>query len=192
VAGTRQFDTEKVLESAMRVFWKYGYDATSIHDLTEATGLGRGSLYGAFTDKETLFLTVLDRYLDRSRAKWLLALEEPNIKVALHSALNVLIDVLIDECSEAGCFLLMASMNSDQRTHKTRRRVLKAFADEEAALYARLRLAEKDGQLLEGQDPLVLARFFVAQGRAIGLTARGSSSPDKLRDIATTSLAILP
>ncbi|AGI68668.1 TetR family transcriptional regulator [Octadecabacter antarcticus 307] len=191
MAGIRRFDTEKALDSAMRVFWRKGFDATSIDDLTDATGLGRGSLYGAFTDKETLFLTVLERYLEKSRQKWLEALEHPDVRTAIENALNVLINTLTAECAEPGCFLLMASMNGDERTHKIRRRVLKAFAEEEAAIYTRLRQAEKDGQFPEDQDPLKLARFYVAQGRAIGLTARWSSDPEELREIARTSVILL-
>ena len=62
MAGVKQFDREEVLDCAMRVFWERGYEATSIQDLVEATGLSRGSLYATFSDKKLLFLAVLARY----------------------------------------------------------------------------------------------------------------------------------
>lgn len=60
----RCFDAEKVLDAASRLFWKNGYSATSVSDLSEATGLNKGSLYSSFGDKHTLFLKCLDRYLN--------------------------------------------------------------------------------------------------------------------------------
>lgn len=191
MAGVRKFDTDEVLESAMREFWRHGYEATSIQDLTDATGLGRGSLYGAFKDKETLFIAALDRYLARSRERWAEALANPNIHDAMRGCLHVLIDTLTSDRAEAGCFLLLASMSGEERAAKVRRRVLRAFADEERALYDRLRQAEKDGDLPDGSDPQTLARFFVAQGRAVGVTARWSADRGTLIDIAETSLAVL-
>ena len=59
----REFDTDAVLTEAMDVFWRWGYEATSVEDLTSATGLSRSSMYQAFGSKRGLFDRVLDRYL---------------------------------------------------------------------------------------------------------------------------------
>jgi len=64
VARPREFDEEQVVEEAMEVFWQRGYQATSVQDLVEATGLQRGSLYGAFGDKHGLFVAALDAYME--------------------------------------------------------------------------------------------------------------------------------
>src|SRR5579884_3494772 len=58
----REFNVDVVLNAAMNQFWERGYHATSLTDLTTATGLHRGSLYGAFGDKHQLFLAALRRY----------------------------------------------------------------------------------------------------------------------------------
>jgi TetR/AcrR family transcriptional repressor of nem operon len=58
----KEFDREHVLDRAMGVFWSKGYAATSIEDLVAHMGIQRGSLYGTFRDKRTLFLSALDRY----------------------------------------------------------------------------------------------------------------------------------
>ena len=58
----REFDESSVLESARRQFWETGYAGTSLADLTAATGLGKGSLYGAFGDKHALFMRTLEGY----------------------------------------------------------------------------------------------------------------------------------
>lgn len=61
----RGFDEDKVLDHAMMLFWKKGYEATGLVDLEQATGLGRQSLYGAFGDKRALFLRIVERYFER-------------------------------------------------------------------------------------------------------------------------------
>jgi len=73
MARPKAFDREDVLDKATQVFWLKGYEATSIQDLVEATGINRGSLYNTFTDKAGLFGAVLGRYTDRSPARTLVA-----------------------------------------------------------------------------------------------------------------------
>lgn len=58
----RQFDEEELLEKVTEVFWRKGFHNTSTRDLEAATGLMRGSLYNAFTDKRGLYLAALDYY----------------------------------------------------------------------------------------------------------------------------------
>jgi len=58
----REFDEPTALEDAMTAFWRHGYDAVSLADLEDATGLARQSLYRTFGDKRTLFLRALEFY----------------------------------------------------------------------------------------------------------------------------------
>lgn len=62
MARPREFDVDHALKGAMEVFWEHGYDGASMPDLLSGMGITRGSLYKAFTDKRTLFMTVLERY----------------------------------------------------------------------------------------------------------------------------------
>ncbi len=62
MARPREFDETEVLDKALGVFWAQGFAHTSISDIEAATGLGRASLYGAFGDKDALFVRVVERY----------------------------------------------------------------------------------------------------------------------------------
>src|SRR5258708_31243169 len=64
VARPREFDEDKILAAVRDQFWRQGYAATSLDDLMRVTGLGKGSIYGAFGDKRNLFLAVLRVYAD--------------------------------------------------------------------------------------------------------------------------------
>jgi AcrR family transcriptional regulator len=59
----RSFDAGRALDRALQVFWRKGYEGTSLSDLTEAVGVNRPSLYAAFGDKKALFRKALDRYV---------------------------------------------------------------------------------------------------------------------------------
>jgi len=69
-----EFDRDQALDKAMQLFWRQGYDGTSMSDLTTALGVGRQSLYGAFGDKHTLFVACLERYTEEIFEKSLLSL----------------------------------------------------------------------------------------------------------------------
>ena len=60
VGRPRAFDSEKALEKALEVFWRKGYDGTSLADLTEAMGINKPSLYSAFGNKEQLFIKAIE------------------------------------------------------------------------------------------------------------------------------------
>jgi TetR/AcrR family transcriptional repressor of nem operon len=61
----RAFSVDELLEVAMMTFWEKGYEATSIRDIVEKTGVNQFSIYSLYGDKHGLFLAVLDRYRDR-------------------------------------------------------------------------------------------------------------------------------
>ena len=60
----REFDADATISAAVEVFRSHGYHATSIENLCQATGVLRGSLYGAFGDKRGMFLAALDQYAE--------------------------------------------------------------------------------------------------------------------------------
>ena len=61
----KKFDDKVVLEKAMEVFWRKGFDSTTLSDIDQATQIPRQSLYRAFKNKRTLFLNALDYYQNR-------------------------------------------------------------------------------------------------------------------------------
>ncbi len=61
----RKFDEDQTLDRIMQVFWQNGYAATSLDDITGATGLNRPSLYAAFGSKKDMFLKIIDRFVER-------------------------------------------------------------------------------------------------------------------------------
>ena len=68
MSRTTDFDREEIISKAMHVFWTKGYEGTSLKDLTEATGLLKGSLYNSFQSKENLYVLCMEKYGNHSRS----------------------------------------------------------------------------------------------------------------------------
>ena len=101
----RQFDEEKVLAAAANAFWLRGYHATSIDDLCAATGLLRGSLYGAYGDKRGIFLAALERYCEARVARAAGSLSGPPSREVLRQGLLYYVQVSSDLDLARACFI---------------------------------------------------------------------------------------
>ncbi|HSH40807.1 MAG TPA: helix-turn-helix domain-containing protein, partial [Arenicellales bacterium] len=77
MSRNKAFDETEVLERAMTLFWRKGYEATSIQELVTHTGIQRGSLYATYGDKRRLFLAALDHYCGVIAARRLHVLTAP-------------------------------------------------------------------------------------------------------------------
>lgn len=60
----RKFDEEEVLDTLTRLFWRQGYESTSMADIVDSSGMNKSSLYNTFGSKHELFARILDRYID--------------------------------------------------------------------------------------------------------------------------------
>src|SRR5882762_1036593 len=101
MSRTPEFDREQVLDEALRAFWRNGYEATSLNDLLEATGLARQSLYNTFGDKHGLFLASLRRYTEAGVGHLSGALGGGSVRAAIR---RIFQDVV--HCDGRGCFLV--------------------------------------------------------------------------------------
>ncbi len=191
MARPREFDVDAVLERATAVFWKKGFEHTSLDDLCEATRLGRSSLYAAFGDKRALYLRALRRYEDGSVARIAAALAGKPVREGVAAFVGGLIDDIVAGPGRRGCFIgncaaELARLDAGAAAHVRRslERIQAAFED--ALVKAKAR-----GELRADADPTALARFLTAGMQ--GLRLVGKTSPDRaaLEDIASVMLRCL-
>ena len=111
MARPRGFDELEVLENLMKVFWDKGYEATSMQDLVKASGLLKGSLYGAFGDKQTIYLMALKHY---NRTRMHAQIEILNGVGSVRQKISRLFDNVIEATKRGvfagGCLLCNASL----------------------------------------------------------------------------------
>ena len=179
MARPREFDEERVLQAALDVFRAKGFEGTTLCDLEQATGLGRGSLYGAFGDKRTLFLKVLGRYLSSSLDERLSLLHRPG---AGREAIVALFRGIARDASRdrerKGCLVTHSSVELADRDPE-----LDRF---EQALAAAVREAQAQGEIAAGRDPVRLARFLTILMEGMLVLARVRPDPAWLDDAVAT------
>ena len=192
MARRREFDTEIALDRALQLFWRQGYEGTSIADLTEAMGITRPSLYAAFGNKEALFRRVLDRYAAGPTAYARTALTEPSARAAVERLLNEAADLHAGDRNPRGCLLvhgaLACAASDDFARHET---ALWRNAAE-AALRERLGQAAAEGDLPPGADPAALAAVVNTVIYGMSVQASGGATREALRRIIDVALRAWP
>lgn len=192
MARPREFDPEAALERAMQVFWAKGYEATSLDDLCDATGLGRSSLYAAFGDKHALLLQSLDRYEEISAQRIADALARPlPIREAIAALLGQFVDQIVAGPGRRGCFIGNCAAELARHDREALARVRRSLERTETQFRDALARAKTRGELPPRANPTALARFFAAGLH--GLRLMGKANPDRatLNDIAAVMLRCL-
>jgi TetR/AcrR family transcriptional regulator, transcriptional repressor for nem operon len=192
VAGRpREFDRDAVLEQAMLLFWRKGYEATSLSDITAAADIGRQSLYATFGDKESLFSECLDRYTD------LLERELSSVLEAEGAALDNFarfFDAAESQTIGAkfqGCLLGNTLAELGLKDSKLDR-VLRRKVERVRAVYERTLLrAERRGELKAGSNVAALARSLTAFTQGAALLCRVWREPEAIRETLAGARALL-
>jgi AcrR family transcriptional regulator len=177
----RAFSTEKALDRALKVFWRKGYEGTSLLDLTEAMGINRPSLYAAFGNKEALFKKSIDRYMEGPASHIRRALDEPTARAVAEKMIRCSIDVVTDSKNPHGCFMVQGALVCGDDAESVRREMIRRRAAVEATLRERFARAVAEGDLPSDADPAELARFVMVILQGIAVQAAGGATRDDLR-----------
>jgi len=111
MARPREFDEDRVKEALMNVFWEKGYEAASMQDLVDATGLLKGSLYGAFGGKQALYMIALAHYdHTRIQAGIDMLVGEGSAREKITRLFDTVIDAAKAGVFSGGCLLCNASV----------------------------------------------------------------------------------
>ncbi|WP_344464880.1 TetR/AcrR family transcriptional regulator [Kitasatospora kazusensis] len=187
----RTFDEEAILDRAMLLFWRKGYEATSMNDLVEELELGRGSIYAAFGDKHRLFVQALGRYLGRQSELLAAALDDrqpalPQLRHLFETLLRA--DAA---CSGAGCF----SVNSiaellpgDAAVAELARTSLRSAED---AFTAQLVRAEAAGELNDAVTPREAAHLLLALVQGLQILRKADPDPARLAASLDSAFALI-
>ncbi len=192
MARPREFDPDTALECAMQAFWAKGYEATSLDDLCEATGLSRSSLYAAFGDKHALLLRALDRYEELSAARISQALgRRLPIREALAALLSEFVDQIVAGPGRRGCFIGNCAAELVRHDRDALARVRRSLDRTAEQFSAALVDAKQRGDVSANLDPTAVGRFLASGIH--GLRLVGKANPDRavLDDIARTMLRCL-
>jgi TetR/AcrR family transcriptional repressor of nem operon len=172
----------------MTVFWSRGYEATKIDHLVEATGIGRGSLYGTFGDKRQLFLAALDQYWNTFGMEMFAELADPNARHAIERMFDALIRRASDPRVPRGCLFTNTSLECPTCGDEIARKIAENMGQQETAIYQVLRKAQADGTLSQAQDARALARFFLGVAWGINAVNKSVADPGVFRDMVRVAM----
>ena len=189
----REFDVDEALDKAVRVFCERGYHATSIGDLTEATGLTSGSLYKAFKDKRGLYVAALTHYKDSRDAQLQAALAPARTgRERVHAALLHYAEHSHGERGRLGCLVINSATELATFDAELGRWVAGSLRRNEVLLAKLLREGIADGSVPAHVDPAVTGRLLLCliQGmRVVGKTGVTRKDTLALVDVALKTLA---
>ena len=110
VARPREFDEKEVLGAALRCFWCRGFEATSVKDLLDETGLTSASLYNAFGDKRALFRAALDHYVDTSVGERIRRCRALPPRAAIEAFFDDILKRSLTDREHKGCMLVNSAL----------------------------------------------------------------------------------
>jgi TetR/AcrR family transcriptional repressor of nem operon len=190
MARPKEFDPERALAKAMNLFWRSGYENTSMEALMKEMGIARQSLYDTFGDKRALYLKAMAHYRDQTNNQMQKMLNEsPSVRDGFARLLYGLAAETREQ-HERGCLLLSANLQRDPKDAVVRDFLRDNQARVETIFLQALARAQKQEELLPQDDPAALARFFVVTIQGMRAMARLKSDRKALEQVARVALAV--
>jgi TetR/AcrR family transcriptional regulator, transcriptional repressor for nem operon len=193
VGRPRAFDEQSVLNAARDQFWTTGYAGTSMDAIAAATGLGKGSLYGAFGGKRELFHRVFDDHCNAT-----IGLVNRQLSGDDEQAFKRLTAYLLGHataCAERrqhGCLVAKATAELTEHDEVVSARSLATFQNVQLALTADLEACQRNGDIDPAADAQQLAGLLLTVHRGIEALGKAGIDESTLRGITETALTHLP
>ncbi len=190
MARPKEFDHREVLDRATNLFWTRGYDATSIEDVVEATGINRGSIYGTFGDKQGLFNAVLEYYTQIVANSMLAELADPDPRRAIERMFAFIIDRTSNPKLPRGCLITNTSLGCRSRGDEISLHIEKCFGKVEDAIHAVMRRAQAAGLVASPREAKALGRFFFCIVQGLNVLNKAAVEPEALNDMARVAMSV--
>ena len=189
----RAYEPDVALGRALDLFRTQGFAATSLDDLSEATGMNRPSLYGAFGDKRELYIKSYQRYREEGRARMveIFRAEMPlrqRLERIFASALNI---YLSGDTGPRGCFTVVTAASEAVSDPDIRAMVLDGLSELDKAFASCFRRAKEKGELPDSADPVVLAQLASATIHTIAIRSRARVPRKELEAIVKGAIDVM-
>ena len=189
----RAFEPETALAQAMDAFWKDGFAATSLDDLSAATGMNRPSLYGAFGDKRALYIQAYRRYREQVRDTFapLFAARAP-LREKLTQIFIAALDLYLSGAEgPRGCFTVLSASSDAIADPEISAMVAAAIGDADRAFVRLFAEARAAGELPVDADPARLARTASATIHTLSIRARARIPRRRLTPIVEDAVTTI-
>jgi TetR/AcrR family transcriptional regulator, transcriptional repressor for nem operon len=192
MARGRQFNPDELLESAMHIFWRKGYEATSIRDIVERSGVNQFGIYALYGDKHGLFLAVLDRYRDNIVAKVFGIVEQPDASLSeIRRYFETVVAYHAIIMPALGCLMANTMAESAAGDEAIRERTRRHFERQHAGFTRALTNARRTGAIRADLNIAETAEYLAVSAQGLAVYSRINPDQAALTRYVETVLSIL-
>ena len=188
---TKEFDPDVALEIAVEVFWRLGYEHTSLDTLMREMGISKQSLYDTFGDKRSIYFRAMSHYREQTNASLRdLFVTEKSVRKGFAR----LFQSIIRESKaqhERRCLLMNANLSRSIDDVEVKKFLRANQRDVERIFRTAFVEAKERGEIGPVKDPVTLSKFFVATIQGMRSLARLNHDRNELAHIAAVALGAL-
>jgi TetR/AcrR family transcriptional repressor of nem operon len=190
MARKREFDEKEALSKAMELFWKQGYEKTSMQDLVNYMGVHRRSIYDTFGDKHTLFMRVLSHYVEVIDGRIKNNIES---ELTVKQSIRKLFEMVIypNEKQPKGCLTVNAAVELSLLDKEVAEKVTETFIKTETLLFDLLKQGQEQGEIPKHYDIKGLSQFIHNSLVGIRVLAKTTNDKKELETIIDLTLSTL-
>ncbi|CZQ95618.1 transcription regulator ysia c-terminal [Trichococcus palustris] len=190
MARSKEFNEEEALDKAMEIFWKQGYEKTSVQDLVDQMGIHRRSLYDTFGDKHSLFVQTLERYesLITSQIKKQITEDMTTVE-----SIRKIFELAIysDNTYPKGCLLVNTAVELSLLDDEVSQRIKAAFKQTEKLIADLLRKGQAKGEVASSFDISELSRYIHNALIGVRVSVKMAANQKELDATIDMTLSIL-
>lgn len=185
-----EFEKDTVLTNAMEQFWKEGYEASSVQKLLDATDINRGTLYNSFGDKETFFISCVEKYNEavKGNIEATLGNSKLNPWKAIENYFETSIVAAPNKHRAMGCLLVNSVCESIIWDREMQKVLKNSLSTIRRGLLARTKELEKARQLKRGVKADTAADILMNLYSGLQVSARSGKGPRQLADLLSFTL----
>ena len=189
----REFDADKALDRAMRVFWRKGFLGASLTDLTRAMRVSRPSLYAAFGDKERLYLEAVELYKSGLGNSGRILAAETTARAAIERLLEAsAIELTNTKDHPPGCLVVASAINGSPQSAHLQAALRGCRLEAEARITAKIKRGIRDGELPPRTNAAALGKFYMTVMQGMTIQARDGATQKELLAVARAAMLQWP
>lgn len=189
----REFDRDQGLQQAMHLFWKQGYEATSMADLRKALGVTQASLYAAYGNKETLFRESVELYLRTDGNTTVRALSRPgSARDAVHAMLQDAVDAFTAHGTPGGCLIVLGATNCSANNRAVQEHLASLRHATLQRITKRFKQAQDQGELGKDVSVVDLAGYYAMVLHGLSIPASDGVSREELTRAVNLAMTTWP
>jgi TetR/AcrR family transcriptional repressor of nem operon len=192
MARTKDFDEDEVLTKAVHLFWRKGYNGTSMQDLVDGLGISRSSLYDTYGDKHTLFIKALESYRESVTNKMCdIVANAVSAKEAVRQLLEMTTRDLVGDLEHKGCFMTNTAIEVAPHDKEVSDMICQNEQQIESAFTKAIEKGQNSGEISCTQDARALACFILNNVKGMRVSAKSTTDKRIFDDIIKLTLSVL-